>query len=105
MGSVFTHAACTYNKHTHTEREIYTVHTHPTYNTLTGNIASRLKQMGAVHCMAFSSDGRYLALSRPEAPIDVYEFPSFDHRIVCWYVWWWGWAQEPHASLLTCDAC
>lgn len=51
-----------------------------------GAIASKLKQFGAIHCMAFSSDGRFLALSRPEAPIDVYEFPAFTHRITCWCV-------------------
>ena len=39
-----------------------------------------------MHCMAFSSDGRFLVLSRPDAPIDVYEFPAFAHRITCWYV-------------------
>lgn len=77
--------ACRADIHSHIRINLH-LHAHHPLPSSSGAIASKLKQVGAVHCMAFSSDGRFLALSRPDAPIDVYEFPAFAHRITCWYV-------------------
>lgn len=49
----------------------------PKLTARTGDIASKLKKVGAIRRLCFSGDSRLVALAKDDGTLEVYEFPSF----------------------------